>query len=654
MSVARLFKKIIMKFCKSCAVSLGPCANYMHIFLIGLVLLLAGLQAVSFAAETITVQALVEKQEVTVGESFLLQIKIEGDDSPAEPDLSGLQEFTVDSKGGGQNNRESITIINGKINRVSEHGYVFRYLLTPKRDGIVTIPAIEITAGGKNLLTQPIPIRVTKPAVTDEFMLRVSFSENQPYVGQPLVLTVKWYVNRNIAEFKFDLPFLEDRRLAFADLPEDSSYQGQDALPVNLPGGTVIARKGQEGQHTTVTLRKVLIPREPGEYNLGRGAVYSKIITGYQQKRSGQPFGDFFNRDFFDDMFGRRQAVYKQLVTESSDLKITVQPLPEENRPAAFSGLVGQYSIAAEASPAEVNVGDPITLNIMVTGAVFLDNVELPPLNNQPEIREKFKVPEEAGPGDVDGRVKVFTRTIRARDPSVKEIPSIHLNYFNPETRQYESAETKVIPLQVNETKIVTASDAEGGTPGMPGKELASLDKGIAHNYVGDDVLQNQDIAIASWLSSPAGLALVVLPPGVYLLLLVPIYIKRKRQQDMKTFQARRALSEFSREIAQLQKEIQSHNLQQIINGLLEAMRLYFSKRLLMPPGALVYKELADRMRQYGADTALLAELKKILDMCEAYRYGAVDRAGRGRENLQEMLAASLALIERIEQSLKK
>jgi hypothetical protein len=117
----------------------------------------------------ISVQAQVDKQKVSVGESFVLQIKIDGDDSPAEPDLSGLQDFTVQPKGGGQNNRESITIINGRVNRISEHGYVFQYLLTPKRDGMLTIPAIEIIAGGKTLLTQPVPIRVSKPLATDEF-----------------------------------------------------------------------------------------------------------------------------------------------------------------------------------------------------------------------------------------------------------------------------------------------------------------------------------------------------------------------------------------------------------------------------------------------------------------------------------------------------
>ena len=38
--------------------------HYIHIVLLGLVFLLAGLQTVCSAAETITVQALAEKQEV--------------------------------------------------------------------------------------------------------------------------------------------------------------------------------------------------------------------------------------------------------------------------------------------------------------------------------------------------------------------------------------------------------------------------------------------------------------------------------------------------------------------------------------------------------------------------------------------------------------
>ena len=623
--------------------------HFKNILLIGFVFVLVSLQAAQGAGKPISIQAQVDKQEVTVGESFMLQIKIDGDDSPAEPDLSGLSDFTVIPKGGGQNNRESITIINGKMNRVSEHGYIFRYELTPKRDGILTVPPIGITAGGETLLTESIPIRVVKPVVSDEFKLLISLSETESYVGQPLVLIVKWFVNRNIAEFKFDLPFLEDQRFTFIDHPEDSNYQGQDAIALDLSGKRVISRQGQEGQHTTVTLRKIVIPREPGEFTLGKGSVFSRIVTGYQQKRGTRPFNDLF-----DGFFGGRQAVYRQVVTESNILRANILPLPKENRPQDFTGLVGLYSLAAEANPTEVNVGDPITLTVMVTGAEYLENVQLPSLGNQPGIKDNFKVPEEMGQGEIEGRVKVFTQTIRAKNPAVKEIPAISLNYFNPKTKAYESAATKPIPLLVHAANIVTAKDAEGGSRGLVKNELTTLDKGIAYNYVGEDILENQDFEIVTWFRSQIGLAFVLFPPGAYLLVLIPLYMKRKRLQDVDRLQSQKALPEFSRELKRLEQDIDSRELQQTVRGLVEAMRTYLGKRFYIPPGGLVYKETAERLKQHGVTDGLLAELKNILDRCEAYHYGAIGGTESAGADIREMLHTALTVFEKIDQCLKK
>jgi len=622
---------------------------YINILLFCLLSCFISLQIALGADKPISVQAQVDREEVTAGDSFRLQIKIDGDDSPAEPDLSKLADFKVVSRGGGQNNRESISIINGKMNRVSEHGYIFNYELTPKREGFLTIPAIEIAAGGKTLLTQPIPIRVSKPIISNEFKLRTLLSETESYVGQPLVLTVKWFVNTNIAEFKFDLPYLEDQRFIFADYPDDSNYQGQDAIAIDLSGHTVIARKGKEGQYTTVTIRRIVIAKEPGEFSLGPGRVFSKIITGYQQNRGTRPFNDFFN-DFFDS----RQAIYKQVVTESNPLKIKVSPLPKENRPPDFSGLIGQYSLAAEADPTEVNVGDPITLTVMVTGTEYLNNVQLPPLENQPEIKKNFKVPEEMGQGEIDGRVKIFTQTIRARYPTVKEIPEIRLNFFNPRTAKYESAATNPIPLQVHATNVVTAKDAEGVTPGVAKNELTSLDKGIAFNYVGEDILENRDFRITSWIVSPVGLLLIVVPPCVYLLVLVPVIVKRKRLHGRERLQAQKALSEFSRELTKLEQEAYQKELPQIVSGLVEAMKVYLSKRFAIPPGGLVYQDVATILEQHSIEDNLLDELKEILDWCEAYQYGARDKTVDSGEEIRRMHQRALTLFEDIDRCIKK
>ena len=625
---------------------------FIHTILLVLVLLLAGLENIVAASESISVQAQVDRQEVTVGESFLLQIKIDGDDSPSEPDLSGLQDFTVQPRGGGQNNRESITIINGKLNRVSEHGYVFRYALTPKRDGILTIPALAITAAGKTLLSQPITIKVSKPQQTNEFKLHQSLSETDSYVGQPLVFKVVWYVNRDIEEFQFLLPVLEDQRFEVDDFPEDSNYTGQDAIVINLYGSKVIARTGKVGQHTTVTVRRILIPREAGVYSLEPASVSSRVVTGYRSQRGAQP-GSPFNNRFFDDMLGRRQPVYKQLLTRSNSLQLNVQPLPDENRPQDFSGLVGQYSLAADASPTKVNVGDPITLNIMVTGGEYLDNVILPPLHNQPGL-DKFKVPEEMGQGEIDGRVKIFTQTIRAKDPLITEIPSVSLDYFNPETGRYESARSNAIALQVNTTKIVTAMDAEGITIGEGKSELTALDKGIAHNYAGEDVLVNQHVEISSWFSSPFGLVLILFPPTAYLLVLVPVFVRRKSMLNGEALQAKKALHDFSRELANLKKNMEQNGLHGTASGLVEAIRDYFGKRLQMPGGSLVFADVAERLKPHGVDGDLLKELKGILDWCEAYHYGGVDENGGGQTSNEMMLENALSVLRKIDLCFKK
>ena len=301
-----------------------------------------------------------------------------------------------------------------------------------------------------------------------------------------------------------------------------------------------------------------------------------------------------------------------------------------------------------------MNVGDPITLNIRVTGAEYLDNVVLPALSNQQGIKDAFKVPAEMAPGVMDGKVKIFTRTIRAMHPSVTEIPSIGLTYFNPETRKYESAETNAIPLQVNATKVVTAEDAEGAVSGVTQNELMSLNKGIAHNYVGEEILDSRDVEVSSWFTSPLGLALIIFPPGVYLLVLVPVYFRRKRLRGGGTLQAKKALTEFSRELVNLKKGIKRNELEQTVGSLVSAMRIYLGKRLHMVPGGLVYADVVDQLQQYGVDTALLQELKEILDRCEAYRYGAFAQNGSDAENLQVIIKNVSALFIKIDQCIEK
>ena len=184
--------------------------------------------------------------------------------------------------------------------------------------------------------------------------------------------------------------------------------------------------------------------------------------------------------------------------------------------------------------------------------------------------------------------------------------------------------------------------------------ELRSLEKGIGPNYVGDDLLENQDGKITSWFSSGTGLGIIIFPPAAYLLVLVPVYVKRKRRQDVAVLQARKALSEFTRQMKRLEKNIDRIELQQTVDGIAESLKLYLRRRLHLPPGAIIYNDVTAQLKLHGVAEGLLAEMKTVLDWCEAYRYGAADKYGGSSESLREMLVASLASVKKIDQCLQK
>ena len=123
---------------------------------------------------------------------------------------------------------------------------------------------------------------------------------------------------------------------------------------------------------------------------------------------------------------------------------------------------------------------------------------------------------------------------------------------------------------------------------------------------------------------------------------------------DGKALQAKKALSEFSRELTKLQKDMQQNGLHATASGLVEAIRVYLGKRLQMPAGSLVFTDVAERLKRQGVDIVLLTDLQDILDWCEAYHYGGIDKNGSGQVSLEKMLDNALTLFEKIDLCFKK
>ncbi|NLF24364.1 MAG: protein BatD [Deltaproteobacteria bacterium] len=594
-----------------------------------------------------------EKDQVFVGESFGMRIKVTGDDSPSEPVLSESQDFSVEFDGGSRDSRSSVVIINGRMVKNEESGYVFSYRLIAKRAGKLLIPTASVRTSGGVLYTKMHFITAVKPGESQDFKLRMEFSSAEAYVGQPLTLTITWYLAKDVQGFQFHLPFLNDERFRVVDFEERiNPAHREEYLQIDVGGGDTVARKmrleykGRE--FTALRFRKVLIPKEAGTLRLGQSTVAFNALAGYRRGGLGGGLFDSFDDFFQGNMpFGMgRQAIYKKMVAPSNEPVVTVKELPSEGRPANFSGLVGEYRVAAEALPTEARVGDPITLTVQVAGPDYLEQVELPNLAEDKNLTRDFKVPAEIAPGKVNGAVKTFTQTIRAKRADVKEVPAIELPYFDVRSGRYKTARTQPIPLKIQATRVVTALDAEGReVQDISGSEIETWTQGIAHNYEDESVLKKEDLPplIGFWPT------LLLIPPGAYILLLVGTALVRRRLADPAALKFRAALREFNAAVSEIKSA--RPGSADYYAALLRALREYLAAKLRKAPAGLALNEVLADLQQHLVPVELRDRLQRLYELCEAGSYGGSEL--QSAQTPQDLVSEALILVKQIERGFR-
>lgn len=588
-------------------------------------------------AADISVNAVVDQQQVSVGEGIMLQVQVDGDDSPAAPDLSALSDFKVESLGGQQNSSSSISLINGQLSRVSHEGYVFNYRLTPRKAGQLTIPALKLTIAGRDYFTAPIDILVMPPHEVRDFKLRLRLEKNTCYVGEPVRITVTWYIGRDVKGFNFNLPFLSNDKLKVrVDSAASGSANKADLINLTLNGGLeVAARKGTgifEGQSfTTLTFSLVLVPKRAGTIKLAQATVSAKTLAPQTRSRS---FSPFFNDDFFG------QALYQSVVVPSNTLELVVKPLPAEGRPADFNGLVGNYSLLVLAVPRKVRVGDPITLTIQVAGP-YADYVHLPPLRDQLPARD-FKVPVEMAAGEGQGPLKTFTQTVRVRHPGVKSIPPLSLSFFNVKTGRYETVHSKPVPLQVSANRVVTAADAQGLAPVIRNKQgIKQAGGGINYNYFTPDALINEDKAAAGIPGPLVVGAVIILPPFFYVLVLLIMVLRRRLPALNSRRAARNAYQGLRKEL----REIKHLGDRKGYERLSKALTRYLRLKLNLKQALLTNADIRDALYKQGVGEEEVQRMLEVLKKCEAGVY-AGSAASVKLENLLAMAGEAARKID--------
>ena len=129
-------------------------------------------------------------------------------------------------------------------------------------------------------------------------------------------------------------------------------------------------------------------------------------------------------------------------------MALEVKPLPP-NAPLSFSGAIGNFTMATDAKPNSVQVGDPITVTSTISGRGNFDRVNAPVIEDEHGWHKyppssKFKQDDEVG---ISG-TKTF-ETVLSPNEKKQAMPVLAFSYFDPVKEQYVTLRSEPIAISV-------------------------------------------------------------------------------------------------------------------------------------------------------------------------------------------------------------
>jgi hypothetical protein len=266
-------------------------------------------------------------------------------------------------------------------------------------------------------------------------MLTMELEKREIYFGESVPITVTLYLHRGVLL----------RRVGLIEIPKDNFAiqrfpQHPEESVVTMAGETYTAL----GFHSTLSALK------EGKFKIGPAT--SEILLDMPMERG--------MRGFFPAMEPRKMKPV------SNDIEITVLPLPKEGKPSNFTGIVGDFDMTATADLHDLTVGDPISVEINVTGTGNFDALSPPALTtaqtwkSYPARRTNIPRADSIPEGGVHNAT--FNQVLIPRQMA-EFIPPFEFSYFSPTKKKYLTARTQPIPLHMQPATNAAANGKQGG-----------------------------------------------------------------------------------------------------------------------------------------------------------------------------------------------
>ena len=410
----------------------------------------------SLRAAEITIRS--DELNPLVGESFQVDVEVSGaDTNHRQPIPPATNDFRFDHIGTSSN----LSIINGTTNRSFQHSF----LVTALKKGRFELGPFIYAINNQNIKSNVLVVSVREESPSEAAFFAKSMTNRQEaFVGQQLVYTLKFYFRVNITDVRLSEPEFE-------------AFWSED-LEQSRPQTEIV----NGISYNVYTIRQALYPKRAGKLRIEPATLSFQVIK-QTDGRGNTTFDDlFFNSPFS----GRRFR--KQASVSTEPMAIVSLPLPSENQPKNFSGLVGEVDVElGNVRNLNLTQGQSFTLgtNIIGTANLALDfNIEWP--NNEdfkvyadePEVSKSFVGQNQNKRLSLR---KNFNTAIVPLKSGQLELPAIKVSYFDPSSKTYKVASSTATRLNVAPGQLT--QDLQ--LPATPTSSTGKI------RVVGDDILPN-------------------------------------------------------------------------------------------------------------------------------------------------------------------
>lgn len=430
--------------------------------LLPLCLVIAALFLIPRAGQAeITASATLNTASFSIDQTAQLTVTVNGaKNSEIEiPDVTGLTFYR-------RGQRSQINIINGRYSS----SISTTYLIQAHESGEYTVPPIRIVAGKTTLTTEPIPFEVLDPtasgpahggtavsgnstpdptATGEDAFLRLLGLKQQSFIGEILPIEIKAYFRRGLRANLNSYPSLQGNGCVMPQLNEEPRQSQETINGVS---------------YSVLTWKTALSTIKEGAHAIRLELDATLLLP--QRSMSSSLFGrqSPFDDDFLDSFFGGYQKRPLRLASPEIDLEIL--PLPETGKPANFTGAIGAFNLHISATPEEVEIGEPLTLTMTVTGKGNFNRVEAPLFPHSSDWKTyspsaTFRADDETN----HSGSKTFEQALVARTDRIQAIPSLSFSYFDPARRQYVTLTSEPVALAIRGKAAAVPRPAPASQP---------------------------------------------------------------------------------------------------------------------------------------------------------------------------------------------